>query len=151
MFIVLLNLTCYSEHYIIHVPYEVHTVHHHHVKKVPVYIKSDYHHHYDGWAWRFILLLVSITVRHNSPLSPTQQLLLWKPNVCRSLMVNTQVLHTRNLGFLVRPKCRPKCEFSRDIFNYAIISGLYNSKFFPFIIHNYPPILWCTNPEVDGI
>jgi hypothetical protein len=45
----LLNGTCYSEHYVIHVPYEVHTVHHHHVKKVPVYIKSHYHHHYDGW------------------------------------------------------------------------------------------------------
>ena len=27
----------YSEHVIIHVPYNIHTVHHHHVEKVPIY------------------------------------------------------------------------------------------------------------------
>lgn len=52
-----------STHYIIHVPYNVHTVHHHHVKKVhvPVYIEKHHHHeHYEehhpvisshGWDW----------------------------------------------------------------------------------------------------
>ncbi|KAK3907718.1 Protein CTLA-2-alpha [Frankliniella fusca] len=45
-------------HYIIHVPYHVHTVHHHHVKKVhvPVYIKEHHHeeHHHEEhhpWGW----------------------------------------------------------------------------------------------------
>lgn len=45
---------CSSTHYIIHVPYHIHTVHHHH--KVPVYIKhhthththTGYHDYYDG-------------------------------------------------------------------------------------------------------
>ncbi|CAD7076602.1 unnamed protein product [Hermetia illucens] len=26
-----------NEHFVIHVPYKVHTVHHHHVEKVPIY------------------------------------------------------------------------------------------------------------------
>ncbi|CAH0390488.1 unnamed protein product [Bemisia tabaci] len=42
-------------HYIIHVPYEVHTVHKHHYHKVPVYIKSHDHgwdsHSSHGWDW----------------------------------------------------------------------------------------------------
>nr|CAD7577682.1 unnamed protein product [Timema californicum] len=35
------------EHYIIHVPYHVHTVHHHHVHEHPVYVKKGWSSH--GW------------------------------------------------------------------------------------------------------